>query len=90
MHWSLFFIILFAFILHPKYGRLLEYSFDIRSMEVNFLTQINGVAYLISRLFMVGSLNIDPDLPVVSALSGGLAIKAVLLLIPVVSGIVFF
>lgn len=90
VHWVLFIGILFALIAHPKYGSLLEYSFDIRSIGDNILTQINGVSYLISRLIVLNGINIDPDLPVITAWSTSLFIKTAFLVILLAVGIITF
>ncbi|MBI4688403.1 MAG: tetratricopeptide repeat protein [Nitrospirae bacterium] len=90
VHWVLFIGILLALIAHPKHGGLLEYSFDIRSMGNNILTQINGVSYLISRLIVLNGMNIDPDLPVITAWSKPLFIKTAFLIILLALGIITF
>ncbi len=75
VHWGLFAAAAFFLIAHPGYGPLLEYSFDIRGMRENLLSQVNGVFYLLGKLIAPYSLNIDPDLPVISQWSGLLALK---------------
>lgn len=80
--------IIIAFIVHPNYGGLLEYSFDIRSVKDNLLSQINGISYLISRLFMLHRLNIDPDLPVISEWTSLVVAEAVFLSALVLAGVV--
>ena len=69
VHWVLLFLILIAFMLHRNYGSLLLYSLEQRSLYENSLSQINGVSYLLSRLVLVGGLNVDPDLPVLRSWS---------------------
>lgn len=66
LHWALLLILLIAIALHPKYGRLLVYGFGERGLQENLFSQINALMYLISRLFWLHRLNIDPDLPVIS------------------------
>ena len=80
VHWMLLLVILFVLIIHPNYGQLLAYSFKIRSIEENFLSQINGITYLLSRLIAVDGLNIDPDLRTISTWTPLLVAKLSLLL----------
>jgi hypothetical protein len=87
IHWGLFAAALFFLVAHPGYGPLLEYSFDIRSMRETLLSQINGVFYLLSKLIVPYSLNIDPDLPVMSQWTVLLALKAGLLLSLICAGL---
>lgn len=63
--WLLMFLLPAILILHPRYGALLEYSFDIRSWQDNVMGQINAICYLASRLFILNGMNIDPDLTTV-------------------------
>ncbi|MEW6103812.1 MAG: tetratricopeptide repeat protein [bacterium] len=88
VYWAMFICILIVLIAHPNYGTLLEYSFDIRSLKDNLLSQINGVIYLISRLFMINRLNIDPDLPVQSTWTFLLAVKLAMLLALILTGMI--
>lgn len=67
MHWSLLLAVAMVFALRPNYTQLLTFAFSERSLTENLLTQINAITYLISRLFWIGRLNIDPDLPVIHA-----------------------
>jgi tetratricopeptide (TPR) repeat protein len=87
IHWGLFAFALFFLIAHPGYGPLLEYSFDIRSLRETLLSQINGVFYLLSKLIVPYSLNIDPDLPVMSQWTVLLVLKAGLLLALICAGL---
>jgi tetratricopeptide (TPR) repeat protein len=87
IHWGLFAAALFFLIAHPGYGPLLEYSFDIRSMKETLLSQVNGVFYLLSQLIAPYSLNIDPDLPVMSGWTPLLELKAGLLLALIFAGL---
>lgn len=86
VHWMLFCIILGAFIIHSNYGRLLKYSFGIRGVGENLLSQINGVSYLITRLFMIHRLNIDPELPVISQWTLLISLEAIFLLVLIIIG----
>ena len=87
IHWGLLAAALFFLIAHPGYGPLLEYSFDIRGLKETLLSQINGVFYLLSKLIVPYSLNIDPDLPVMSRWTVLLALKAGLLLALMCAGL---
>lgn len=90
VHWILLLLIIFAIILHPNYGELLEYSFKTRSIKENLLSQINGITYLISRIIFVHRLNIDPDLPTISNWTALLSIQAVLLFVLFIIGLIGF
>ena len=76
VHWILLAAILVALMTHIHYERLLEFSFTIRTIHENLLSQINGIPYLLSRLFALNGLNIDPDLPVVLNWTWVLGLKA--------------
>ncbi|MCM0082933.1 hypothetical protein L4X63_15165 [Geomonas sp. Red32] len=69
-----------ALLAHPRYGALLEYSFDIRSWPLNLASQADAVCYLLSRLFLLDGMNIDPDLRPVLHPDGWLLLKGGLLL----------
>ena len=69
VHWGLLLSLLVLFLAHAGYGRLLEACFDLRGIAANLLTQIHGIAYLLSRVVLPHALNIDPDLPVFSGWS---------------------
>ncbi len=75
-HWLVFATTLIGALLHPIYQDLLAVSLSERDTYQNLLTQINGIAYLLSRLIWVHQLNIDPDLPVITALTPLLIVKA--------------
>ncbi len=55
-------------------------------MGENILSQINGISYLITRLFMIHRLNIDPDLPVFSQWTLLVTIEAILLAVLIIIG----
>lgn len=86
-HWVLLVGIGAALVVHPSYRDLLTYGFGARGLHDNLLSQINGVAYLLSRLVMVHRLNIDPELPVLTAWTPLLAAEAALLLALVAMGV---
>lgn len=79
VHWGLLASLAVLFIAHAGYGRLLEVCFDIRGVAANLFTQLHGISYLLSRLFLPHSLNFDPDLPVFSGGSTVLLPEALLL-----------
>jgi tetratricopeptide (TPR) repeat protein len=87
IHWTLFFCLAALILIHPGYYRLISFSFGFRSVYDNILSQINGVSYLLSRLFMVHELNIDPDLPVITKWSPLLTLKTSFLLFILYTGI---
>jgi len=87
VHWGLLLSLLVLFLAHAGYGRLLEACFDLRGIASNLLTQIHGIAYLLSRLLLPHALNIDPDLPVFSAWSPVLLPDALVLATMLAAGI---
>lgn len=66
VHWVLMLILVAVILSQPRYATLFMYSLEIRSFHDNLFSQLNGFSYLVSRLFMPGSLNIDPDIRVAS------------------------
>jgi tetratricopeptide (TPR) repeat protein len=87
VHWSLLLALGVLFLAHSGYGRLLEACFDIRGAAANLFTQLRGIAYLLSRLFLPHALNIDPDLPVYPGWSPVLLPEALLLILLLSAGI---
>lgn len=79
-HWLLLFVALATLLVHPGYESLLAFGFLQRSLAENLLTQVHGVAYLLSRLVLVQHLNIDPDLPVLTRWTAEVMLEAVALL----------
>ncbi|MBI5906258.1 MAG: tetratricopeptide repeat protein [Deltaproteobacteria bacterium] len=79
VHWGLLLLLAGLLLAHPGYGRLLESCFDIRGVPANLMTQIHGIAYLLSRLVSPHALNIDPDLPVFERVTPFVAGEAVFL-----------
>jgi tetratricopeptide (TPR) repeat protein len=61
--WVLALAFLAAALLHERYARFFEFAFSQRGIAENLLTQVQGVGYLVSRLFLPHRLNIDPALP---------------------------
>ncbi len=78
-HWILLGLLVFWIAIHPAAADLYLYGLTRRSVGDNLLTQVNGVAYLVSRLLLPHRLNIDPDLPGLSKWSPALAAEAALL-----------
>jgi len=62
VHWSIMLLLLAAILLQPRYGRLFLFSFELRSLHDNLISQLNGIFYVFYRLVLPGSLNIDPDI----------------------------
>lgn len=85
-YWALAAAALLAALSHERYGRFIDAAFAQRSILDNLLTQVQGVGYLISRLWLPHRLNIDPALPVLSSWDAALAVQAVLLLALVLLG----
>ena len=65
VHWVTLTALMVIILNHPRYLELLMFSSELRSAYDNLLSQIGGIAYLLSRLVLVHRLNIDPDLPVI-------------------------
>lgn len=80
-HWVVLAVLACGALLHRGYFKLLAYSLDIRGIQENLFTQINGVFYLASRLILLPALNIDPDLPVLTSWNAILAAEAAVLAI---------
>ena len=64
---------------HRGYLKFFEACFQTRGWEENLSIQINALPHLFSRLFFLRSLNIDPDLPLVSAWNPLVLLQALLL-----------
>jgi tetratricopeptide (TPR) repeat protein len=88
IYWLILGILLTAMLFHPRYGGLLQFSAETRSLRQNILSQINGICYLFSRFAWLHRLNIDPDLPVISHWTPLLGLQAVVLICTVVLGMV--
>ncbi len=78
-HWGILSCAAAAVLLHPAYRDMVGYGLASRAIGQNLLSQVHGVAYLLSRMVMVHRLNIDPELPVLEAWTPALAAEAVLL-----------
>jgi tetratricopeptide (TPR) repeat protein len=79
VHWALLLSLVVFLLAHPGYGTLLESCFDIRGAGSNLLSQVHGIAYLLSRLVSPHALNIDPDLPAFSGWGPGPILESLLL-----------
>lgn len=72
LHWLILFVAAVALLYHPVYRCLIV----LKPTLTTVLTQIDGVSYLLTRLFAVTSLNIDPDLRLQPVLTRPLASEA--------------
>jgi hypothetical protein len=90
VHFVLLLMIVVALLVHPGYRALLMDSLGTRGMEVNLLSQVKAITYLLSRLVLVHRLSVDPDLPVASVWSPAIAVQAMVLLLLVIAGFVLF
>jgi tetratricopeptide (TPR) repeat protein len=79
VHWGLLVAVAVFLAAGERYKDFFLVSFDVRGLHDNLLTQINGVAYLLSRLVLFHRLNIDPDLPVFTGWHPVLAAEALFL-----------
>ncbi|HTQ74787.1 MAG TPA: hypothetical protein VMI74_10910 [Burkholderiales bacterium] len=78
-HWAVLTAATAIALLHPGYAELLSYGFTRRSAPENLLTQVGGIAYLVSRLLALRGYNIDPALPPLAGWDAELAAQAALL-----------
>jgi hypothetical protein len=65
-----------AFFAIPGHRVLIDYSFALRGLYENLLSQIHGQVTLLTHYALPGRLNFDPDLPTLSRWSWGLALEA--------------
>jgi tetratricopeptide (TPR) repeat protein len=76
---------------HPRYATLAEFSFTLRPLWDNFLSEIHAVTYALVLFFCPWRLNIDHDLPVFhSSDQWPLPLDVVLLAGLVTAGLVAF
>ena len=87
-HWAVLVMLMVVVFCVPAFWRLLGNSLDTRSLGDNLLTQIDGIWYLVTQSLSGWVQNIDPDLPVRTAWTAALAIKAALLLAGLAAGLV--
>lgn len=72
LHWLILLVAVVALLYHPVYRRLIVMEPALTTV----LTQVDGVSYLLTRLFAVTSLTIDPDLRLQPVLTWTLAGEA--------------
>ena len=65
-----------AFFAIPGHRVLIDYSFALRGLYENLLSQIHGQGTLLTHYVLPGRLNFDPDLPTLTRWSWGLALEA--------------
>jgi len=68
-----------AFFAIPGHRVLIDYSFALRGLYENLLSQIHGQVTLLTHYLLPGRLNFDPDLPTLTRWSWGLALEAAIL-----------
>ncbi len=83
--WLVLLIAIIALLSHARYGALLQYSFTIRPWWENLVLQTQSIVYVISRLFVLNGMNIDPELTVAlrpdpAMVSGTIGLAALTLL----------
>jgi len=86
-HWAVLVLLMLVVFCVPAFWRLLGNSLDTRSLGDNLLTQIDGIWYLLTQSLSARVQNIDPDLPVRTAWTTALAIKATVLLAVLAAGL---
>jgi len=86
-HWALLAAGGLFVLLNPRYFDHLAFGYSLRSLGDNLLTQVGGIAYLVSRLVGLHGYNIDPALPTLSAWDSMLVFEAMLLLVLLILGI---
>lgn len=86
-HWLLAAGLATASLAHERYARFFEVAFGQRGIADNLLSQVEGIGYLVSRLFLPHRLNIDPALPALDAWDAALALRAIALLALLALGI---
>jgi len=78
-HWAVLVAGTAVALLHPRYFELLSYGFTQRDAGGNLLTQVGGIAYLVSRLIGLRGYNIDPALMPLAEWNVQLGVQAALL-----------
>ena len=86
-HWLLAAALAAALLAHERYARFFGAAFGERGIAENLLSQVEGIGYLVSRLFLPHRLNIDPALPALDSWDAALAFRAVVLLALLAFGI---
>lgn len=64
LHWIIFLLQAMLLLFNERYWRLMAFSAGLHSLQVNFLTQLHALTYLLGQLLFPWRLNIDPDMPV--------------------------
>ena len=82
-HWGL--LLLAVFFILASYNRFFS-GLDPRGLSSTVLSNVNGVAYLLSRFAFIHAQNIDPDLPILTAWDALLIAEAASLSALLVSG----
>ena len=78
-HWAVLVAGAAVVLLHPRYFELLSYGYTQRDAGENLLTQVGGIAYLVSRLIGLHGYNIDPALMPLAEWNVQLGVQAALL-----------
>lgn len=90
IHWLILAAVVIVLIRHPGHSWLIAFSFAIRDVASNLLSEIHGVTYLLSRLIFIHDLNFDPQLPVIDSLSPMLILEFALLISLLTSSVYLF
>jgi len=69
MHWGVFLLLALLLLFNDRYWQLMAFSAGLHSVQENFLTQLHALTYLLGQLLLPRQMNIDPDLPVITAWS---------------------
>lgn len=78
-HWLLAAALAATPLAHERYARFFGAAFGERSIADNLLSQVQGVGYLVSRLFLPHRLNVDPALPAITSWDAALAFQVLAL-----------
>jgi protein O-mannosyl-transferase len=79
VHWGVLGVAAVALLLHPVYGTRVLPELDPQALYHHLLSEVGAVGYLVLRFVRIWSLNIDPDLPQLTAWSPALAAQAAFL-----------
>ncbi|MBI3530074.1 MAG: tetratricopeptide repeat protein [Betaproteobacteria bacterium] len=86
-HWLMLIGGLLVMAASPTYRHLLDVSLSTRGVIDNLLMQANAVCYLAGQLLLPWRVNIDPDLPMRTALSPTQALQILAIIVIVVAGL---
>lgn len=67
VHWLVFLVLASAILLNEQYWRMMMVSAHINAIQVNLLTQLNAMTYMLGQFLMPWQMNIDPELPTVTS-----------------------